>query len=32
VTSEPEIAHYAKQRDGPELDRWMSEIRLRAIA
>ena len=26
------LAHYAKQRDDPELDRWMSEIRLRAIA
>ena len=26
------LQHYAKQRDDPELDRWMSEIRLRAIA
>ena len=24
--------HYAKQRNDPELDRWMSEIRLQAIA
>jgi hypothetical protein len=27
-----EFLDYAEQRDDPELDRWMSEIRLRAIA
>jgi hypothetical protein len=32
VRSSTALRHYAKQRDDPELDRWMSEIRLRAIA
>jgi hypothetical protein len=26
------LRHYAKRRNDPELERWMSEIRLRAIA
>ena len=26
------LAHFAKERDDHELDAWMSEIRLRAIA